>query len=349
VATGRYGKEIDIYALGIMLYEMLTGRVPFDGESVGEVLMKHLTARPDLSPLAEPYRSVVARALEKNPAQRYRSVGEMMAALPPGPTPQTTGWLPGSSGASISRRLAPPLAVSPTPPRVAPRAGKPEKPVVALVIKPRRERAAELLGSMLGGALVVLAMSVVMVLVTAYNCGDSFRPEQCAWLALVGIAGVWAVLVTAKFWEGTPGEPVLRRFILMVVGLGLGLLAFAVAEAFLVRLPPFADKPIKDFHLQYRLPASFYGDDGRPLAAAFMAVFGTLFLLLRWWRQADPLRPARLRLWSVFVTAFVAWVVAGLWHFPQPWLVLVAVTMSVAVQLAAPWSSVQRRLPRKGS
>ena len=49
VANGRYGKEIDIYALGIMLYEMITGRVPFDGESLGEVLMKHLTAQPDLA------------------------------------------------------------------------------------------------------------------------------------------------------------------------------------------------------------------------------------------------------------------------------------------------------------
>ncbi len=47
IANGRYGKEIDVYAMGIILYEMLTGQVPFDGESVGEVLMKHLTARPE--------------------------------------------------------------------------------------------------------------------------------------------------------------------------------------------------------------------------------------------------------------------------------------------------------------
>jgi len=82
VANGRYGKEIDIYALGVVLFEMLTGRVPFEGESVGEVLMKHLTAVPDVSALAEPFRSVVARALEKDPERRFSSVAEMLAALP---------------------------------------------------------------------------------------------------------------------------------------------------------------------------------------------------------------------------------------------------------------------------
>ena len=66
IANGRYGKEIDIYALGIILYEMLTGHVPFEGESVGEILMKHLTAEPDVSRLAEPYRTIVSRAGERS-------------------------------------------------------------------------------------------------------------------------------------------------------------------------------------------------------------------------------------------------------------------------------------------
>jgi hypothetical protein len=84
IANGRYGREIDTYALGIILFEMLTGHVPFEGESVGEVLMKHLTAEPDLSVLQEPYRDIVKRALAKDPNVRVKSVGELVAMLPGG-------------------------------------------------------------------------------------------------------------------------------------------------------------------------------------------------------------------------------------------------------------------------
>ncbi len=82
ISNGRYGKEIDIYALGVMLYEMLTGLLPFEGESLGEILMKHLTAQPNLSKVSEQYRAVIARALEKDPAKRFSNVSEMLALLP---------------------------------------------------------------------------------------------------------------------------------------------------------------------------------------------------------------------------------------------------------------------------
>lgn len=70
VARGKYGSELDIYSLGVMLFELLTGQVPFDGESTGEILMKHLTESPDLSRIAPQFRAVLARALEKDPQRR---------------------------------------------------------------------------------------------------------------------------------------------------------------------------------------------------------------------------------------------------------------------------------------
>jgi hypothetical protein len=77
IAHGRYGKEVDVYAIGVMLYEMLTGKVPFDGESTGEILMKQLSAEPDLSSLPPAIRPVVERALAKEPEKRTSSAARL--------------------------------------------------------------------------------------------------------------------------------------------------------------------------------------------------------------------------------------------------------------------------------
>ncbi len=81
IGKGEYGKEIDIYALGIILYEMATGCVPFDGESSQEIIMKHLTADPDLSRVASPVREVVGKAMQKNAAHRFSDVRQMISSL----------------------------------------------------------------------------------------------------------------------------------------------------------------------------------------------------------------------------------------------------------------------------
>ncbi len=76
---GKYNKPIDIYAMGVILYEMLTGRVPFEGETVNEVLMKHLTARPNIAVLPRPYQAIVAKALAKDPNHRVAKVYDLLS------------------------------------------------------------------------------------------------------------------------------------------------------------------------------------------------------------------------------------------------------------------------------
>jgi serine/threonine-protein kinase len=77
--------RVDIYALGVLLYECLTGSVPFEG-SFGEIVLKASTGpvppvrarNPAVPPLLE---TVVLRALAREPSLRYRDMYEMAAAL----------------------------------------------------------------------------------------------------------------------------------------------------------------------------------------------------------------------------------------------------------------------------
>jgi serine/threonine protein kinase len=81
IGRGEYGREIDLYALGVILYEMLTGRLPFDGESAHEIIVKHLSSHPDLTGIAQPYRDVIEKALRKDPRQRWTSASAMLDAI----------------------------------------------------------------------------------------------------------------------------------------------------------------------------------------------------------------------------------------------------------------------------
>jgi serine/threonine protein kinase len=651
IANGRYGKEIDIYALGIILYEMLTGHVPFEGESVGEILMKHLTAEPDLSKVAEPYRTIISRCLAKDLQKRFNSVNEMVAMLPPAtkqagyyvpPVPVSTpvdlnppidfekatraapvgatppdnagfslgdhvrqsfhnandvepiaqwvrqawqdltnwwtarnfqawqkllilagvvfvaintavlwaptlgiggvaylvyravravlisntvdsaqgelnrsaiksshldqlaglkpvflsipkallwlfcsgaamtiagetldrngdllnvlnhddalaaipvgagfalvgfgiiklwqsmrkailgprailpgklyfdkGWIPwliaawvgaawlivamdvgvnrlsdrhipivlsfmaliASVAATFSAiyRAAVPMALVPeTPGSKPPRPPVASEPVVSrdaaapapppplsqvisesgtrkrwrkqtqrlfLKVSPR-ERSSQLVGSMLLSGVA----AAVVGLVTMILRGEQIEPTQYAWLAATSILGSWAVLIPAKFWETRSGDVAIRRFVMLVMGLGFGLCAYALDLWLFVQLP-YSSKMTR---FGERMADTFYGHDGSPTSIAFLAYFGFLFVLLRWWRLADPLRATRISIWYTGVAVFWGAVLSMFWPFPQPWGLMIAATIAVSVQLAAPWISPAERaeLQRKQS
>ncbi|MBA2505511.1 MAG: serine/threonine protein kinase [Thermoleophilaceae bacterium] len=76
----------DLYSIGVMLYEMVAGRLPFTGDTAVSIALHHMNdppppirdARPDVNPSLE---AVIARALAKDPAQRFGDADEFTAAL----------------------------------------------------------------------------------------------------------------------------------------------------------------------------------------------------------------------------------------------------------------------------
>ena len=82
----RPDERADIYSLGVMFYEMLTGQPPFDGESAVTIMMKHVNAPvPDVrkiqNEIPDELIAVVQKALAKSAAKRYQTAAEMATAL----------------------------------------------------------------------------------------------------------------------------------------------------------------------------------------------------------------------------------------------------------------------------
>lgn len=459
IGKGVYGKEIDIYALGIILHELLTGRVPFDGETGNEIIMKHLTAEPDLNAVREPYRSVIRRALLKDPEQRFSNAAEMLVALrfddrsappddvlfigpetvpepvsadmkfgpmreiPPRRSPsvipvavpvatsdqpaepiaaavrgsvqQARNWWDNAGfsgpvrvllaiGAGILllvnsewllplaialgamylvyygvRSLVLALAGPPVPvarsanespvagvPVATPVRGEPprqqnlrrrlnRREIVRqhLAERPASDRLTELFGSLLVSVVITLVLTLVMLIVGNQSLTGGVRTGTFfAWFAMTAIAGAWTVLVLGKLWEDSDGEAVQRRFVLLVGGLAVGALACFASDLLLLDLPSYGALRVGS-----AAGGTFYTAEGAPRLAAFLAYFGGLFLLLRWWHQADPARDSRLSVMSTGGCVLAAWILHQVWQMPQPWSVMLAATISIAVQMSAPW------------
>jgi serine/threonine protein kinase len=438
IANGRYGKEIDVYALGVVLYELLTGHVPFDGESVGEVLMKHLTADPDVNRVTEPYRSAIRACLAKDPDRRPQSVGDLLAMLS-GATPVQPringAAVPASGGRGHQAQLGPAAAslasasASPSPisyqealNRVLQRGGTdlgafwsrlnasgqvalvvvgsvvalyampvsvgisvgllPMLGVVAAVVwlvrkysgptsqparrggpsairqtiqvlpestpsepalPARRQQLGELTGSMLLSTIVASGFGLIALILGGSLGQFEARPEHFAWLATVGTVGSWLVLAPGKFWEGKRGDAAVRRFVLMLHGLALGLFAWAMQHVLLLNLN--FDLPIASATAG-QLSPNLHEANGQPQLLLYLAYFGSLFLLVRWWMQTEPTRLVRVSVLKTAATILCAVVLSSMLSFPEPWGMMAVGTTSLAVQFASPWA--ERRRKRTG-
>jgi hypothetical protein len=477
IGKGVYGKEIDVYALGVILYEMLSGMVPFEGESGQEIIMKHLTARPQTDVLPRPYRRVVERALEKDPRDRYSSVGEMVRDLNE-PNPASDGRPPirvpvapaGRSGASgleeTSYHPLPPLQVveRPSEPvfigddiqfgplrsshvevdaepiitaKVVETAGAmvgPREPVARAVhsswhrlrewwrtapiasplkvlilvgvaflllvnsgwllplvltmaffylvyilirawtIKPAaaaevvakaprlrrrdlrrlaRTQLAEKSGvdklSELAASLIVAAVASAVLSFLAVTLVGRMTPQSLdhtaflAWLVVTTVAGAWLVLVAGKLWEAREGEAWHRRFVSIVLGIAVGLVSWGVAQALHIDWQNISQMAIQPVALTPLSETMLTDGNGAPTWPAYALFFGLLFGVLRWWRQADPLRRTRLSLWGVGVCLIAATLLGEMFFIPSPWHAVAGVVIAASIQLSATWLHPQRR------
>jgi eukaryotic-like serine/threonine-protein kinase len=78
---GWVSRQSDQYSLAIVYQEMLTGKRPFTASNTRQLILQHLTAVPDVSPLAPADRDAVSRALAKTPGERFKTCAEFVRAL----------------------------------------------------------------------------------------------------------------------------------------------------------------------------------------------------------------------------------------------------------------------------
>ncbi len=194
------------------------------------------------------------------------------------------------------------------------------------------DRVIELVGSLLVGTTSCVVFNLLGLAISGSIFNTSLESwATFAWMTVTSVAATWALLICGKWWEVREGDAWLRRLSLGVVGAATGLIAFAMAGSLNIDLNAMTADEFNPMR------ASQFVIQGIPILPAYLILFCSLFMILRWWRQTDPLRRTRLSLLAVGLCLVWAAILSHTLDFVPLWNCIMAVVISISVQLASPW------------
>ncbi|MCY2935562.1 MAG: serine/threonine-protein kinase [Planctomycetota bacterium] len=369
IRSGRYDKPVDTYALGVILYEMIRGRPPFEGQTVAEILMRHQFDQPELDPIEARYHWILKQTLNKNPALRPKDLYEILRALdhpekatmarkrnsqPGQPLPGIASGSPeietdsaktwfsrlirGEDAVKLHRkdRIDASTRLSAGQGRWSRLGLKPGKILFEAPPWPNdRQRLRGLVRSLIWSLASCWLMAGPIGFLTMVNMSEA--PNRIAFVAVVSALLTSAMLVLQHFWEGWSVSLRQKRLAGLAAGSVVGVAASCLAAWLGVehRLETM-NRPLPGAENAFRMAL-----DQHMLSYAMMG--GLSLAIPKWWSLVDRERPSR---WGM--KSLVRWGIWGLiisqisWSSSQPQqhlsmsFVVIAVTGLVA-QFASPW------------
>lgn len=359
IKSGNYTQSIDIYACGVMLYEMLTGHPPFEGETPMEVLIKHLTDAPNLARLPAAYTAVVGRALDKDPAVRFPTMREFVRAVEAAGSGAEVGDAPPArsplAAVGLHRTTAVPIAPPPGQPGLAaPEPGPLPVVRVAPVAKPASRRFAsgpiplglrEWLTQRLGA--FALAPLVAGLCTAPFVLIGTPQPwSLLGRMTLLATALSWGVLAVARPPREGTSTGWGRRFQMLLVGLVVGGFAFWL-DGWTAPKGGAAVETGRDLMIGSwaRVSPELFSTVTR-----YALYYGLAVAVCPWWGMTDRRRKERFK----FGRVVLAGVAGGMMLFLWPWEYASAalglapiVIAAVTAQVVSPWTAPPPAPPRQ--